>query len=305
MKVTRFPTAEAMLAAAGDYLVAREAEHNLPLGILGTLRDHPDVYPEPPYLAAVTDGAPIALLALRTPPHHLILSEPGVPGDRLEAALAVLADDVLATGPDLPGVNGPAPVAARFAARWSEATGQAPTRAIAERIYRLTRVIPARPAPGTWRRAEERDRTLLRDWLVAFDREALPNDPPQRDVDLVVGRWITGAGRAAYLWEVDGRPVSLVAAGSPTPHGIRIGPVYTPPTDRRRGYAGALTAAVSQHLLDGGRQFCFLFTDLANPTSNHVYQEIGYEAVSDVDVYRFGPPEASTPGPHHHAEAGS
>ncbi len=76
--------------------------------------------------------------------------------------------------------------------------------------------------------------------------------------------------------------------GSPTPSGIRIGPVYTPPADRRQGYASALVAAASQTLLDQGRRFCLLFTDLANPTSNHVYQAIGYEPVTDVDQYRLG-----------------
>jgi predicted GNAT family acetyltransferase len=87
---------------------------------------------------------------------------------------------------------------------------------------------------------------------------------------------------------VDDRPVSLAGYGGPTRHGIRIGPVYTPPAERRRGYASACVAALSQQLLDRGRRFCFLFTDLANPTSNHIYQQIGYRPVSDVDEYRFG-----------------
>jgi predicted GNAT family acetyltransferase len=67
-------------------------------------------------------------------------------------------------------------------------------------------------------------------------------------------------------------------------------PVYTPPALRGRGYASALVAAVSQAQLDAGRRFCFLFTDLANPTSNRIYQDIGYEAVCDVDEYRFEAP---------------
>lgn len=78
-----------------------------------------------------------------------------------------------------------------------------------------------------------------------------------------------------------------MVAGSPTPHGARIGPVYTPPAARRRGYASALTAAIIRHYLDAGRRLCFLFTDLANPTSNRTYQAIGYEPVTDVNQYRF------------------
>jgi hypothetical protein len=88
------------------------------------------------------------------------------------------------------------------------------------------------------------------------------------------------------IWD-DGQAVSMAGFGGRTPNGIRIGPVYTPPELRGRGYASALTAALTQRLLDEGRQFCFLFTDLANPTSNSIYQRIGYRPVSDVDLWRF------------------
>lgn len=87
----------------------------------------------------------------------------------------------------------------------------------------------------------------------------------------------------------DGGPASVAATGGPTPNGIRIGPVYTPPDRRRRGYASALTAATSQAELDKGRRFIFLFTDLANPTSNKIYRAIGYEPVIDIDQVSFVP----------------
>ena len=99
--------------------------------------------------------------------------------------------------------------------------------------------------------------------------------------------WIERNGRTAYLWIDRGRPVSLTGAGGLTPNGIRVGPVYTPREDRGRGYASNLVARVSQELLDSGRTFVFLFTDLSNPTSNKIYQAIGYEPVSDVDEWEF------------------
>ncbi|MEO8461974.1 MAG: GNAT family N-acetyltransferase [Chloroflexota bacterium] len=290
MELARYDSVDRFLAAAGWFLTAREAEHNLPLGILGTLRDHPEVYPEPPYLAVVRDGGAIALVAVRTPPHNLIVSEGGVAADRIAAATAVLVSDVRAVMPDLPGVTGPKATAGPFVEHWSVATGSTARLVTAERAFRLSRVIPP-PAPaGSWRLAEERDRSLLAAWLLAFHREALPKEDAFRELDATVDRWIRGIDRQVYLWEVDGRVVSMVGAGSPTPNGIRIGPVYTPPEARGRGYASALTAATSQDQLDRGRRFCFLFTDLANPTSNHIYQTIGYEPVTDIDMYRFDPP---------------
>jgi predicted GNAT family acetyltransferase len=96
--------------------------------------------------------------------------------------------------------------------------------------------------------------------------------------------WIRGGG--LRVWE-DDTPVSMAGASGPTPNGIRVGAVYTPPEKRRRGYASGLVAALSQEQLDAVKRFCFLYTDLANPTSNKIYQDIGYEAVSDVDEYHF------------------
>jgi predicted GNAT family acetyltransferase len=77
--------------------------------------------------------------------------------------------------------------------------------------------------------------------------------------------------------------VSWCGVSGPTPNGGSD----SAPGSRNRGYASSLVAAASQAQLDAGRRFCFLFTDLANPTSNHIYQEIGYEPVRDVNIVRF------------------
>lgn len=287
MHVTRHRTATSLLEAAGDFLVAREAEHNVPLGILQTLRDQPGFYPEPPYLATVQDSGRIALVVVRTPPFGPVLSEPGVPKERLPLAVDALVDDLRAASPELPTVIGPPAVVAHFVNRWSIATGQPARRQLAERIYRLSRVIPPRPTPGSWRLAGPGERDLLHDWLVAFHEEALPPGSARTDIGETVERWVRRADRFAYLWETGGRVVSLVAAGARTPNGRRIGPVYTPPDERGHGYASALTAAASADQLGQGARFCFLLTDLANPTSNSIYQRIGYQPVSDVDLYGF------------------
>ena len=156
---------------------------------------------------------------------------------------------------------------------------------VSERIFRLTEVQTPAAVPGRLRPAEPTDRALVRDWIDAFMREALEPTAPD-DVDAMTDRWLAGRGRTLYLWE-DGEVVSLAGIGSPTPHGVRVGPVYTPPDRRGHGYASALVAGISQAALDAGRRFCFLFTDLANPTSNHIYETIGYRPVRDVDMWRF------------------
>ena len=97
-----------------------------------------------------------------------------------------------------------------------------------------------------------------------------------------------GKGTGFWLWEDAGAPVSLAGFSGRTPTGIRIGPVYTPPEHRRRGYASTLVADLSAWLLDQGHRACFLYTDLANPTSNRIYVEIGYERVCDAMEFSFG-----------------
>jgi uncharacterized protein len=123
-------------------------------------------------------------------------------------------------------------------------------------------------------------------WLDAFTAEAV-RGIPVTDAAEAADRYLRRAGRVAYIWEDAGEMVSLAGVNGPTPRGIRIGPVYTPPHLRGRGYASNLVAVVSQHQLDAGRSFCFLFTDLTNPTSNAIYQAIGYSPVVDVDQYQF------------------
>ena len=96
-----------------------------------------------------------------------------------------------------------------------------------------------------------------------------------------------------WLWEDGGRPVSVSGYGGATPNGIRIGPVYTPPELRGRGYATTLVSEQSRWLLSTGRTLCFLYTDLDNPTSNALYRRIGYRMVAESGEVRFDPRDAA------------
>ena len=282
--VRHHASVDEFLAAAGEFLEAREAEHNLLFGISSFVRANPELLTDgPAQFATVTDGSGrVAAATLRTPPHNQVLSWVD-DLDAVDPLVEALSDQ------GLPGMLGPTEPAARFADRWTASTGQPARIEVAERTFRLTRVVPPdRPARGSWRFVEAQDRVIIARWLVAFSAEAMPEQPPIPDPEAAADRWIAQVGRVGYLWEDGGEVVSLVGAGGETPHGIRIGPVYTPPEHRGRGYASSLTAAVSQDQLDRGRQFVFLFTDLANPTSNKIYRAIGYEPVCDLDQYRFG-----------------
>jgi uncharacterized protein len=270
-------------ALAWDHLVAHEAEHTIFLGLCAAMRSRPAASGDPPpSFAVVSDVAGRAVaVGLRTPPFKQLVSV-AADGDAVDALAAALRDE------DLPGVLGPVGEAARFAAAWTERTGYRAEIEMRERIHRCDRVIPpGRPASGRPRNARPTDRELVAAWFVAFQQEALPEDPPIDDPLGVADRWIAGEDRQLSLWEDGGRVVSMTGAVGPSPNAIRINSVYTPPEERGLGYASSLVAAVSQEQLDRGRRFCVLFTDLANPTSNKIYRAIGYRPVIDVDAYRF------------------
>jgi uncharacterized protein len=275
MQIEHVLGADALLEAAGGLLLADEARHNLALGILATARAHPELYPDVHGWVARSGGRVVGA-AVRTPPHNVVLARPS--DDRALAALAESIED-----DDVPGVVGAIPEIDPFAAALAERLDAELETRFEQGVYALRTVVPAPERPGSMRPAVQADRPLLLEWIEAFTAEVLHGsiaDDRGRQERSVDAR-LAGGDAGFALWEVDGRPVSLVGFGGPTPNGIRIGPVYTPPEDRGHGYASALTAEVSAAQLARGRRFCFLYTDLANPTSNAIYMRIGYERVCD------------------------
>jgi uncharacterized protein len=205
----------------------------------------------------------------------------------VEEALQQLVADLAGDIPDLSGVLGPSAVAEAFAWRWAERRGRLARRGMATRIFQLDTVTPAPAVAGALRPATAADLDLLVSWVAAFTRETgQRGEADEARARAGVSRTIAAGG--LHLWEVEGAgPVSMANSTGATPSGIRINMVYTPPELRRRGYASACVGALSQAMLDAGRRFCFLYTDLANPTSNHIYQELGYRPVADADTYDF------------------
>jgi predicted GNAT family acetyltransferase len=280
LEVRRDPDPAAFRDEARRFLIRDEAGHGLMLSILdGIERGR---WPEVERTLVRRDGRTVAV-GLRTPPHDPVLSV--VDDPELEAVARALAEARAGEGAHVGGVLGPDPVAGAFAAAWHRATGATVRVRRRLRVHRLDEVREVPEVDGGMRRAAPSDRARVRGWLAAFRDEANPDDPA--DLDATAERLTSGASADLRFWTVDDRPVAMAAAVGPTPGGIRISAVYTPPAERRRGYATALVAALSRAQLQAGRRFCLLYTDLANPTSNAVYRRIGYRAVRDDTHWAF------------------
>jgi len=282
MQVRRYSDPVEFYERAAPFLLAREAEHCLLLGL--SKRTAAGEYDDPPpYLALVEADGEAAAVCMRTPPLNVILSEMDDP-----VCATLFAQDLNEIWTTLPGLFSPPEAAKAFHDRWFELTGETAELAYREMVYQLDKVNYRPAVEGEMVRATERDFHLLVDWIHAFHAEALGNTVTP-DVEKTVQRQLAaelGKG-GLYLWMVEGNPVALAGYGNPTLRGIRVGPVYTPPEHRGFGYGTAISAGISQYLLDSGRQFVFLFADSDYAPSNHVYRKIGYQPVTDVYQYNF------------------
>jgi GNAT superfamily N-acetyltransferase len=267
----------AFLAAADGLLAADEARHNLIYGICATLASAPDAY-RVAHLWTVQAAGDVVGAAVMTPPFNIVVAQP-----RDDKALPFLARALRDRDVALPGVTGALPEVDAFADAW----GGARRLRMSQGIYAARAVRLPTGVEGEPREATEADRKLIIRWLKAFQAEALEADAPHWDLEAAVDRRLRGTTLGFGLWIDGGEAVSVCGYGARTPHGTRIGPVYTPRDRRGRGYGSAVTAHVTKAQLEDGLDYCFLYTDLSNPTSNKIYVDIGYERVCDSAEYAF------------------
>jgi len=271
------------LDEAGAYLRSDPVRNTVLLTILESLREGgPAVYGDTaPVFGWHADGAGETDSAfLRTPPHPVLLSK--LPDGSVPGLLELLrsADSSLARA-NVMGSD-----EAGFVAGWAAATdGGTATQRQRSRLFRLSALTPPDPSPpGTARQATDADWDLLVSWHAAFAAEA---------ETLVIEAERIVRDRMSYrgimLWEVGAEPVALAALSRPVAGVTRVVTVYTPPQFRRRSYGGAITTAVTRAAMAAGASEVVLFTDLANPTSNALYQRLGYRPIDDRVLLELDP----------------
>jgi predicted GNAT family acetyltransferase len=270
----RFATPAAFLLAAAPALMEAEVENALILGVARDLAQRTTPPAVEPYFACVREGERVLMCAFRSLPDKAGITRASDP-----IAMRMLAEDLRDACPGIREVVGPEPTIGTFAQVLAELQGRRVELLRKSRIHVLRAAIPITPkAQGHLRSGRESELDLVTRWMEAFLTE-IAEESIRGDL---ATRWLREG--KIYLWE-DGSPVSVAAATGKTANGIRISFVYTPPELRKRGYASACVATLSKQLLDAGNEYCCLYTDLANPTSNKIYREIGYEPVCDAASY--------------------
>lgn len=273
----------AFFSAVRDHLEANEADHALLLGFLSRLAQAPPA--ECPFIARYHEGEETLGVAYLTG-LNLIVSH------GMQRAAEPLVQALRARGLAVPGIVGPRDEVEALAAAWTLASGRLPTHAVEQMLYALRTIDWPTGVPGRMRPMTEADVGLVAAWVLGFYQDALPHEPYTEQAALANARDRPAQGMT-YLWEVEGTAVAMAALSRPTRRSITVNAVYTPPENRGRGYASALVAAVSEEGLRRGKDCCVLYTDLANPTSNAIYQRLGYRPVSRSKNVRFD--SAQTP----------
>ncbi len=269
LRVHQYDDARAFLAEAETWLLRDEAHNSMLLGLASKCAGGFTYGDEPAWFATVHDGERIVAAAWRTPPFPL-----GVTQGTQDSMMAVF-EHVQARGLDVPKIHGPLESCERLASLYAQHTDAKPEVLTELLLFRLDELAIDPPAVGTMRKAEASDTELILDWSHRFEVDAglapASAKPAVRSVSLEEGR--------IFLWMVDGAPVAMAASARETRHGVSVNGVFTPRDLRGRGHATALVSSLSQSLLDGGKDFCCLYTDLANPTSNSIYRKIGYREI--------------------------
>ncbi|QYX79139.1 GNAT family N-acetyltransferase [Streptomyces akebiae] len=285
------------LSRAGEFLRSRPALHTMQLTVTEKHRANgKHTHTETPVFGRLErDGEVHAGFYQRAATGPLSLTS--VTREQADALAARLAD----LSHPVPGVSADHDASTTFAEAWQRRTGAEPVVTTRLHLYRLGTLTPPDPFPeGRGRLVGEQEREHLIRWC----REFCVDVGEQYSIDLIdAGAWADSrfGDRNYTFWETpDGTPVSMAASTSIVGGMVRVDPVYTPAHLRGRGYAGAVTVEASRAALDAGAKEVVLFTDPGNPTSNALYQRLGYVLLTNFTVYDFS---SAAPEPEAAAEA--
>ncbi len=258
------------------WLEQEEVKNSLFLGLCAGFID-----PASMLMLEVSGRAPTLLVLQTTPKHNAILAAPQAAPSPMEEASRI----VFECQPGFPGVVGPRPLVASFANAYGALSQKRPVLRMEQFIYRLDAVHLPPTVPGQLRAAGPNDEPLLAGWLAAFSQEAMGEEMSDTAARRAFRQKLEH--RELWVWDQHGIPRSMAGLARPTQRGITINYVYTPPASRGQGLAANTVAHLSQRQLDAGYSFCSLYTDAQFPTSNALYQRLGYYQVCESEMYGF------------------
>lgn len=280
LQIVRDTSLATFFENAAHFLYTDEPENSLILGLCDYLHNiDTSKHPPPIFIRVLRDGI-LATVAIQTPPRNLVLTHVG------NAELNYLVSYLCKSEIDIPGVVGPSVVADAFVKIWKKFSGRSARLVMSLGIHKIESVRTPL-IHGKLQVANQNQVHIVAEWMAEFANESLPKNEQKNFREILENAQKIIDKGLAFLWMVEGSPVSMVNVARHTKSGASLNSVFTPMDKRNRGYASAAVAHLSQQLLNAGKRFCVLYADLKNSTSNHVYQSIGYEQIGVSKYYLF------------------
>ena len=277
MKIERLASAAEFLAATTSYRALDPIRTNVLGSVATSVALDARQYDEYWWWTVLDERGDVVGAAFRTAPFGLQL------GPMPESAVAPLVVAVAREDPFFPWIAGREALTERFLSEYRAVSPRGFRRGRTSLLYELGDLVTP-DVEGTYRRATLDDLDLVAQWNDDFHYfiDGTAHEPDERDREFLKERVSSGSMK---LWTLGPVIVSMAGHANPvaTSSGLvtRVGPVFTPAENRGRGYGSALTAALSSELLRGGSRV-MLYADADNPTSNGVYQRLGYRLLDDV-----------------------
>lgn len=274
MNFRRYENVEKFASRVTPFLEKNEDKFSLFLGVLERIKagDYKN-----PYMATIEEKGELLAIFQMTPPHPFNIIF--VDEDQLTTCTDLCITELINHSIPVESIISVKEWAVLFAQKWQEKTGGKYSLLMDQGLYRLDQVEESlEMSPGTWRYATAKDALLIEKWYSQFEQDAGLASTAPVEIRKRVKTMLDG--KEVFLWEDQGEVVSMMKKSRPTAHGVTVGLVFTPAEKRRKGYGRTMVAAVSKELLREF-EFCVLYTDMLNPTSNKIYQEVGYQKLID------------------------
>lgn len=281
MIIRSYRHAEDFLRVMQAPLEENEVANSLILGVALQYARHPERLLEPIYYRSVHDSTGLIAAVIHAQKYPLLAYQ--YRSDSTDAFSMIVAD--LYQNKIYPsGVNAPSKVAHKFAQLWQVVSGSQPEIRDRQRLYQCTRPTMIDLAEGELRAPLKKELNILIDWSLQFS-EIVGDVLDEKTAENMLRQKLED--RDLFVWSDGNQPVSMLMKNRPITHTIAISHVFTPVDLRGRGYATAAVHTLTRNLLTAGYLSVNLFTDVANPISNHIYQQIGYQPVTEMDKIIF------------------
>lgn len=171
-----------------------------------------------------------------------------------------------------------------FAEQYSKILGVSNKLSLSMESYQCQKIIKPKGVQGKLIKAQLSNMDIVAKFWVSFVFDCFGINVVEEKQIPVVESMIKSGN--LYLWEVDKKICGMVNIAHKSERYARINNVYTPPAERKRGYASAMVAELSSGLIKEGLAL-MLYADIKNSNSNKVYKTIGFIESGRIDNIVF------------------